>query len=88
MIRQQLESHLEDECPCRNACCVYCNIEGEHKFILGEHIEKCQKYPLVCPNECDIGTVCHGDMDKHRKICPLETIDCEYCKVGCDVIII
>ena len=49
MIRQQLDYHLEDECPRRNACCQYCNIEGEHQFILGEHIEKCQKYPLLVP---------------------------------------
>ena len=67
MIRQQLDYHLEDVCPRRNACCQYYNIEGEHQFILGEHIEKCQKYPLTCPNECDIGTVCCGEMDKHRK---------------------
>ena len=45
----------------------------------------CHKFPLTCPmaNNCDIGTVCHSDMDEHRKICPLETIDCEYNKVGC-----
>ena len=29
-----------------------------------------------------LGTVCCSDMDKHREVCPLETIDCEYCKVG------
>ena len=84
MARQQLGSHLENKCPRRSACCRYCNIEGEHQFISVGHIEKCQKYPLTCPNNCDIETVCRGDMDKHRKICPLETIDCEYCKVGCD----
>ena len=42
----------------------------------------CDKFPLTCPNQCD-GIVCRGDMDDHRKTCPLETIDCEYCMVGC-----
>ena len=83
--RQRLESHLEDQCPRRHICCQYCNIQEEHQFILGHHMIMCDKFPLTCPNKCDIGTVCRSDMDEHRKVCPLETIDCEYHKVGCKV---
>ena len=43
----------------------------------------CDKFPLTCPNQCDIGIVCCGDMDDHRITCPLKTIDREYCMVGC-----
>ena len=81
--RQRLDSHLEGHCPRRKICCQYCNIEGEHQFISGDHMIVCDKFPLICPNECNIGTVCRGDLDEHREVCPLETIDCEYCKVGC-----
>ena len=82
--RQRLNSHLEDHCPRRKICCQYCNIEGEHQLISGDHMMMCDKFPLTCPNECNIGTVCRSDMDEHREVCPLETIDCEYCKVGCE----
>jgi len=83
MQRQYLTGHLENKCPCRKVYCQYCNVEGEHQFITDMHVTKCHKFPLTCPNECDIETVCRGNMDEHRKVCPLEKIDCEYYKVGC-----
>ena len=85
MQRQHLSNHLEDQCPRRKIYCQYCHVEGEHQLILGEHVAMCLKFPLACPNECDVGTVCRGDMDEHRQICLLETIDCEYHTVGCEV---
>ena len=83
MERQNLSDHLQNECPRRLHYCQYCNIEGEHQFITGDHMTVCDKFPLTCPNQCDIGIVCRGDMDQHRKTCSLETVDCEYCRVGC-----
>ena len=85
MKQKYLASHLQNECPRRLHYCQYCNIKGEHQYITVVHMTACDKVPLACPNQCDVGTVCRGDMDKHRKICPLETIDCEYHKVGCKV---
>ena len=85
MQQQNLADHLQNECPHRLCYCKYCNIEGEHQFITGDHMTVCDNFPLTCPNQCDIESVCRGDMDDHRKTCPLETIDCEYCKVGCKI---
>ena len=83
--RQYLTSHVETECPRRKVNCQYCHDTGEHQFIEGQHKEECSKLPLPCPNNCEVGSVPHEDMEAHRKECPLEMIQCEYHSVGCKV---
>ena len=82
--RQYLTSHVETECPCRKVDCQYCHITGEHQFIEGEHKEQCPKLPLLCPNNCEVGSVPREDIEAHRKECPLEIVQCEYHNVGCE----
>ncbi|XP_065902684.1 TNF receptor-associated factor 4-like [Dysidea avara] len=82
--RQNLTSHVETECPCRKVDCQYCHIKGEHQFIEGEHKEQCPKFPLSCPNRCEVESVLREDMEAHRKECPLEVVQCEYHNVGCE----
>jgi len=60
--------------------CQYCHIAGENQFIEGEHKEQCPKFPIACPNKCEVGSVPRDDIEEHIKICPLELIQCEY---GC-----
>ena len=87
--RRDLGDHLDNRCMYRNVSCQYCSVEGECWFIKGPHFYKeCPKVPLTCPNKCDIGTVCRGVMDQHRRKCPLEPIGCEYYRVGCDASIL
>ena len=45
----------------------------------------CPKLPQPCPNKCEVGRVPREDMEAHRKECPLEMIQCEYCSVGCEI---
>ena len=85
--RQYLTSHVETECPRRKVNCQYCHDTGEHQFIEGQHKEECPKFPLPCPNKCEVGSVPREDMEAHRKECPLEMIQCEYHSVGCEVMI-
>ena len=40
------------------------------------------KYPVVFPNSCEIGTVPHGEMKEHLKVCPLQPVACEYAEAG------
>jgi len=82
--RRYLTSHIKTGCPRRKVCCWYCHDLGEHQFIEGKHKEECSKYPLSCPNNCEVGTVPRKDMEAHRKECPLEMIQCEYHNVGCE----
>ena len=83
--RQYLTDHITSKCPRRKVNCQYCHINGEFKFIEGEHREECNKFPLSCPNKCEVGSIPREDMEAHRKECPLEMIQCEYHNVGCDV---
>ena len=77
--RQHLNDHLLHDCSCY---CSYCNISAGQQEIVKFHKESCQKYPIVCPNNCGV-TVSRDKIDEHKNICPLQEIDCEYYKVGC-----
>ena len=83
--RQYLIRHVESECPLIKVNCQYCDAKGERHFIEGQHKEECPKFPLPCPNKCEVGSVSREDMDTHRRRCPLEVIQCEYHNVGCKV---
>ena len=82
--RQGLFNHIWNQCRRRNINCQYCRDTGEHWFIVGQHKKKCSKFPLLCPNKCEVGNVPREDMEAHRKECPLEMIQCEYYSVGCE----
>ena len=81
--RQFVKSHMDFECPYRDVSCQHCCSIGAHFFIEGKHKDECPKFPMPCPNGCDVGTVAREDVDKHRKICSLEMIECEYYDMGC-----
>ena len=76
-----LHSHVTTECPCY---CPYCDITAEREVISSEHKEKCCKFPITCPNNCGLDDIPRGDMDEHKKVCPLEMIQCEFHDVGCE----
>ena len=84
MKRQSLTTHVKMECPHRKVTCQYCHTTEEHQFIEGEHKEQCCKFPLACPNKCEIGSVPRENVEEHMKVCPLELIQCEYHVVGCE----
>ena len=70
-----MKSHLDTECPCYCPCC---DITAEREVISSEHKEKCHKFPLTCPNNCGLDNIPQDDMDEHKKVCPLEVIQCAY----------
>ena len=83
--RQYLSIHVETECPHHRVNCQYCNDVGECQFIEGQHKEECCKFPIQCPNNCEIISICRDEVEEHREICPLEIIQCDYHVVGCKV---
>ena len=84
--RQDLNTHMETECPNRIVECPHCDILGLHSWISGpEHRNLCPKLPIPCHNKCEVGSVPREDMETHRKECPLEKIQCDYHNVGCEV---
>ena len=81
--RRYLADHVE-ECPRRLVSCQYCHTEGEYQFIEGSHKEQCDKFPVPCPNNCEIGCIPRQDLQEHKTVCPLENVHCQYHDVGCD----
>ena len=76
MQRRHLFGHLTTKCPHRKVSCQYCHITGEYHFIEGQHKEECCRFPLLCPNQCDVGTVPREEMERHKGECPLEEVTC------------
>ena len=67
--------------------CEYCGLkctygEGEEK-----HWPICPKFPLPCPNGCEVGSVERCGMEQHRSVCPLEPVACEMKEFGCSVVV-
>ena len=79
---EELKYHV-DSCSKRPWQCKYCNYISTIGLTPREHIPQCSKYPVACPNGCEIGNVPRDDLDKHRSKCPLEPVDCEFAEAGC-----
>ena len=67
--------HLPTNCPCY---CPHCETTADREVISSKHKEKCHRFPLRCPNNCGRNDIPREDMDDHKKMCPLEMIQCEY----------
>ena len=85
--RRNLTTHAEMKCPLRKINCQHCHETGVLQFIKGNHKNECKKYPVSCPNKCEVGTIPRDSIEAHIKKCPLEMIKCEYYNLGCEVII-
>ena len=71
-------------CPKRPWECEHCDFTST--FDVGvQHVELCTKYPVPCPNKCEIGTVPRCDVEKHRTECPLESVACDFVDIGCNM---
>ena len=75
--------HHSKSCPKRPWQCQYCDFRGTYDIGTTDHLPNCTKYPEPCPNQCDVGTVPHCDMEKHLTECPLQLVDCEFAHAGC-----
>ncbi|XP_065912310.1 uncharacterized protein [Dysidea avara] len=87
MQRRLLEEHLNAECELRQVECQYCSSTGSYQWINGSHQEDCPKYPMECPNHCDIGQVTREEMSVHLEKCPLAIVKCPFAVVDCDSIV-
>ena len=67
--------HLPTNCPCY---CPHCDTTADREVISSEHKEKCHRFPLRCPNNCGQNNIPQDSMNNHKKVCPLEMVQCEY----------
>ena len=79
---EELKYHV-DNCSKRPWRCKYCNFISTIGLTPREHIPQCGKYPVSCPNGCEVGSVPRYDLEKHRRECPLEPVDCDFVEAGC-----
>ena len=84
MRRQDLAQHANMECLFRPYQCEYCDLEGTYSSITGSHYQECMRYPVTCPNDCTIETICRAEVKKHMdEDCPLQRVACRYKRIGC-----
>ena len=81
MQRRLIEGHLKSECKLRKVKCEYCNTTGSYQVINSSHQEECPKYPVECPNRCEVGHVRREEMSGHLEECPLAITKCLF---GCE----
>ena len=72
-----------NSCPKRPWQCDFCGFKSTYIVGTKTHLPVCVKYPEPCPNQCDIGTIPRCDVQKHLIECPLQLVECEFAKAGC-----
>ena len=87
MQRRLVEGHLKSECELREVKCEYCNTTGSYQWINSSHREECPKYPVECPNHCEVGHVRREEISGHLEECPLAIVECPYAAVGCESVV-
>ena len=81
--RCYLANHLSDLCPKRPFTCKFCQFKATYEQVCNDHYPKCVKYPVPCPNKCDIRTVERSNLEQHVSECPLQVVECEFAIAGC-----
>ena len=81
--RQQLQHHLEEDCPNREVLCPHCCITDKHNIVTGSHLEICPDLLIPCPNEGCQKYIKRNEMAYHRQSCIKEIVPCPYASVGC-----
>ena len=87
MQRRLVEGHLKSECELREVKCEYCTTTGSYQWINSSHCEESPKYPVECPNHCEVGHVRREEVSGHLEECPLAIVECPYAAVGCESVV-
>ena len=82
-VRHKLENHLGNLCPKRQYTCIYCKLEYTYERVTQEHIKQCPNYPVLCPNNCKVGTVDRCCLEQHLCVCPRQPVKCQFSHAGC-----
>ena len=91
MLRLNLASHKREDCRFRETRCKHCSKEGRYAEIVGldsaEVKHNCPMVQVPCPNKCNkkgSKNIRRGELPEHFRVCPLQSIDCQFKAVGCD----
>jgi len=81
--RKELEEHVTNSCQWRIVVCYHCN-KSHPKCVIQDHVEKCEKKPVECPNNCGEIIVQEEIASHTNDHCPLSMISCPYAQMGCN----
>lgn len=81
--RQILAQHQEQVCSARPVQCQHCNSEVMLKDLEQHQDESCPELPVACPNGCGETHMLRKSLEAHKKICPMEVVNCCYNSIGC-----
>ena len=84
--RRHITSHQNEQCKKRPYSCDYCrDYASTFEDVIGVHYPECGKYPVACPNDCDVYKMERQDLEGHlRDKCPLTLVDCPFHYAGCE----
>ena len=54
-----------------------------NEIIVNEHYPVCDKYLIICPNECSGNKIERVMLQDHLDKCPFQVVECEFSHVGC-----
>ena len=86
--RSFIVKHMTSECRLRHEKCQYCPLVSTSEQVTGAHLKECPSYPLNCPNKCGAQGLTRSTVPAHREVCPLQQVECEYKRFGCDVVLL
>lgn len=53
-------------------------------YLLQNHLSKCPRLPVTCPNRCEIPKIAKEDLETHlNEHCSALTLSCAFKDVGC-----
>ena len=84
--RPHIATHQNEQCKKRPYSCDYCrDYASTFEDVIGVHYPQCGKYPVACPNDCDVYKMERQDLEGHlRDKCPLALVDCPFNYASCE----
>ena len=84
--RCHISTHQDEQCKKRPYTCNYCqDYASTFEDVTEIHYPQCGKYPVACPNDCDVYKMERQDVEDHlRDKCPLTLVDCPFNYAGCE----
>ena len=84
--RRHITTHEAKQCKKRPYSCDYCrDYHSTFEDVTEVHYPQCGKYPVACPNDCDVYKFERQKLESHLKEqCPLVQVDCPFHFAGCE----
>ena len=83
--RRNIGTHETNHCKKRPYSCDHCrDYHSTFEDVVEIHYPKCDKYPVACPNECQVYKFERQELENHlQDQCPLTLVECPFGYVGC-----